>query len=31
MKGWIAALCAVVPEKTAEAVYAFFRTEDKKE
>jgi len=25
------ALCAVVPEKTAEAVYAFFRTEDKKE
>ena len=25
------ALCAVVPEKTAEAVYAFFRTENKKE
>ena len=25
------ALCAVVPEKTAEAVYAYFRTEDKKE
>ena len=25
------ALSAVVPEKTAEAVYAFFRTEDKKE